>query len=484
MLVAGDAGWDEGPPGLQPRRRAAPELVALPADDARRRRRRALRPRQRPAGRAQRTGHNAEPLGALERRHPASRPTRLQGVEIDAERRVARVARRRQVGGRRAARLRARPGGAARLDAGRQRRRLLARRRRRLVRAQARPRREQRARDRARDRRRRAAPRRPRQRPGALLGAARRRRQLRRRHGARDRAATRSRRSTPASCSSRGSAAARCCTRGASWTADGARRGDLGRPDPPVPADRRRCRSRCAAQTFAIVEAVFIGSEADGAGCSSRCARSAPAIDTFAMVPPVGIAELHMDPPEPGPRTPATAQLLGELDAAAIDALRRGRRARAPARRSSRSRSGTSAARSRARRRATARSATLDGEFITFGVGMVLDEESQPRGRATARRASSEALAPYDTGPPVPQLHRAGDRPAVFYAPETCGRLRAVKAEVDPDGSSGRTTRSTRRLDQRRACHASGMRLFLASRDLGPDAARVLEIVDRGTESR
>ena len=58
---------------------------------------------------------------------------------------------------------------------------------------------------------------------------------------------------------------------------------------------------------FAVVEAVYIGTEADGADLLAPLRALGPAMDTFAMVPPVGIAELHMDPPEPVPpsRVPA-----------------------------------------------------------------------------------------------------------------------------------------------------------------------------------
>jgi len=41
-------------------------------------------------------------------------------------------------------------------------------------------------------------------------------------------------------------------------------------------------------------------------------------MDTFAMVPPAGIAELHMDPPEPVPHT-ADGLMLGDLPGEAID---------------------------------------------------------------------------------------------------------------------------------------------------------------------
>ena len=130
----------------------------------------------------QRTGHNAEPLGDLSELILVKTDA-LQGVEIDVERRIARVA-----SGAKWAEVvplasELGPRSPARLDTGRECHRLLAGRRRRLVRTQAGPLRQQRRRDRARHARRTVPPRRPRERSGALLGAPRRRRQLRHRHG-------------------------------------------------------------------------------------------------------------------------------------------------------------------------------------------------------------------------------------------------------------------------------------------------------------
>ena len=74
---------------------------------------------------------------------------------------------------------------------------------------------------------------------------------------------------------------------------------------------------------FAVVEAVYIGTEADGAELLAPLRALGPAMDTFAMVPPVGIAELHMDPPEPVPYT-GEGMMLGELDADGDRPLRPG----------------------------------------------------------------------------------------------------------------------------------------------------------------
>ena len=132
----------------------------------------------------QATGHNAGPLGSLADT-VLLKTSGLGGVEIDAERQIARVGAGVRLGGRRRRGRPARPDRPARLLAQRRRRRLLARRRHGLARPQPRPADQQPDRDRARHRRRRDRPHRRGQRRRAVLGAARRRRQLRRRHRAR-----------------------------------------------------------------------------------------------------------------------------------------------------------------------------------------------------------------------------------------------------------------------------------------------------------
>ena len=159
VIGPGEEGWDPARQAFNTTVDQRPALIATPldADDVA-----AVVRYAADAGlqiAPQRTGHNAAPLGDLGD-SILLKTDQLQGVKIDVENRTRPRALRRQVGEGRPARLRPRPRRAARLDAGRQRRRLLARRRPRLVRPQARPRREQRHRDRARHRRRRAAPRR------------------------------------------------------------------------------------------------------------------------------------------------------------------------------------------------------------------------------------------------------------------------------------------------------------------------------------
>ena len=83
---------------------------------------------------------------------------------------------------------------------------------------------------------------------------------------------------------------------------------------PPIPDLPEFLRG----QSFVVVEAAFLGSEADGRALMKPLRDLGPAMDTFAMRPPVGLAELHMDPPNPVPYV-SNSMLTGDLSAKAID---------------------------------------------------------------------------------------------------------------------------------------------------------------------
>lgn len=143
----GRDGWDAATQAFNPTLGREPALVALAADEEEVINIVELARVQRMQVAAQRTGHNAEPLGALDD-VILVKTDGLQGVEIDVQRGIARAG----ANWANVVPLASEFGlaASARLDSGRQRRGLLARRRRRLVRAQARPVHEHRRRDRAR----------------------------------------------------------------------------------------------------------------------------------------------------------------------------------------------------------------------------------------------------------------------------------------------------------------------------------------------
>ena len=194
---------------------------------------------------------------------------------------------------------------------------------------------------------------------------------------------------------------------------------------PPLPELPEHLRGK----KFALVEAVVIGDEAFGAEITAPIRALGPAMDTFAMVAPAGIAELHMDPPHPVPYT-GEGLMLRELDAAAIDEFvaAAGPDSGSPLLSAEIRHVGGAMARSGADHGALA---TLDASFLTFAVGMVLDDESYAANRAQLARIA-EGFAPYDTGRRYLNFSEDRTDPDRFFISETHARLRAVKGEVDP----------------------------------------------------
>jgi FAD/FMN-containing dehydrogenase len=182
-------------------------------------------------------------------------------------------------------------------------------------------------------------------------------------------------------------------------------------------------------KSFAIVEAVFLGSQAGGEELLAPLRALGPAMDTFAMLPPVGIAELHMDPREP--MLYATDHcLVGELTAEAIGELVA---AAGPG-------SGSTLASVELRHTGGALAqtgpdhgavSTLAGSFAMFAVGLAADEETTAKTAADLARVDA-ALRPHRAGRYLNFTEQKADGES-FFDPETAARLRAVKDAYDPD---------------------------------------------------
>jgi FAD binding domain len=85
---------------------------------------------------------------------------------------------------------------------------------------------------------------------------------------------------------------------------------------PPLPEIPEPLRGRA----FALVEAACLGDAATGSELLGPLRRLGPELDTFAMIPPPALAQLHMDPDQPVPNQ-GDGTFLADLPAAAIDAL-------------------------------------------------------------------------------------------------------------------------------------------------------------------
>jgi len=195
-------------------------------------------------------------------------------------------------------------------------------------------------------------------------------------------------------------------------------------PDLPVVPEAVRGGS------FAVVYGAFLGSEEDGRALLAPVRELGPAMDTFAVVPPVALADMAMDPPDPLPFLTGH-QLLDDLPAEGVDALLA---AAGPG-----SDSGTSlimvqlrhmgGALARRSPGAGAR-ATLPGDVCMFAAGLVPDESSAAAVERSLRGVE-DALRPYRAGEYPNFVEEPADASAFFDA-ETWARLRAVKARYDP----------------------------------------------------
>jgi FAD/FMN-containing dehydrogenase len=180
---------------------------------------------------------------------------------------------------------------------------------------------------------------------------------------------------------------------------------------------------------FAVVEAVYIGSEQDGAELMAPLRALGAPMDTFAMVPPAGIAELHMDPPEPVPYT-GEGMMIDGLDAVAIERFVRaaGPGSDSPLVSAEIRHLGGAIGRTGAHHGALA---AMDSEYLTFALGMVFDDETYRSNRRQLEMVR-HALRPYDTGRQYLNFTEDEADPATFYRADAYRRLRAVKAAVDP----------------------------------------------------
>ena len=195
---------------------------------------------------------------------------------------------------------------------------------------------------------------------------------------------------------------------------------------PPIPEVPEPFRGR----SFAVVEVIYNGDEASGAELVAPLrGLGRVEMDTIATVPPAGIVDLHMDPPEPSPYA-GTSMLTGELDAAAIDALLAAVGPGSGSQLVSVELRHCGGALSRAPEGAGAL-ATLPGSFLAFGVGIVPVPEAMEPTRAWLGALHS-AVEPYAAGAYLNFCDDPTDLETAFPA-ETVSRLREVKNRYDPE---------------------------------------------------
>ena len=195
---------------------------------------------------------------------------------------------------------------------------------------------------------------------------------------------------------------------------------------PPIPDVPAYARGR----SFAVAMAAYLGDEADGRELLRPLREMGPVRDSFAMVPPVVLGDLAMDPLDPLPLH-LTHQLLDDLPAEAIDEV--------IAQVGPGSGRGPTVTMLQFRHMggALAREApgagvraTLPGEVAMLALGVVMDEASDVAVRSALDDVTAAVLP-----------HRVGDYPnfvetpadaSTFFEPAAWERLRDVKLRYDP----------------------------------------------------
>jgi hypothetical protein len=194
---------------------------------------------------------------------------------------------------------------------------------------------------------------------------------------------------------------------------------------PPIPMLPEPLRGN----SFVVVEAAFLGSEADGRALLEPLRDLGPAIDTFELRPPVGLAELHMDPPTPVPYA-SSSILTGDLPAKAIDELLAvtGPGSDSPLVSVELRHLGGALGRTAPHHGAVS---TLPGSFAMFAVGMAPTPEAEQVVKAHADVVAA-SLLPYQAGSYSNFTEESGSA-GRFFGDEAWDRLRAVKTAVDPE---------------------------------------------------
>jgi len=210
---------------------------------------------------------------------------------------------------------------------------------------------------------------------------------------------------------------------------------------PPIPDVPEQVRG----QSFVLVEAAYLGQERAGEALMRPLRELGPAMDTFAMMPPPGLAALHMDPPEPVPAR-GDGVLLADTPVGAIDAVVAvaGPDSGSPLLSVELRQLGGALARTTAADAGPQRpqrpqgpqgpQATLAGSCAVFAVGLAPTPEMGEAVAAHVRQVKG-ALEPwraeYDY---FNVLDSPGDGDAVL-PPDSYSRLRQLKARYDPDES-------------------------------------------------
>jgi len=184
-------------------------------------------------------------------------------------------------------------------------------------------------------------------------------------------------------------------------------------------------------KSFTILQAAYLGSEADGAELLRPLTDLGPDMNTFAMVEPAALGHLAMDPEQPMPYADSS-RMLSNLSAAGIDAFLDTAGPGSGSQLANVELRSLGGALARRAPGAGAR-ATLDGDYLLFAVGGVFTPDAYDE---VARQAESvsQALTPWDSGTRYLNFEGGDVDAQVFFDADSWRLLRALRDHWDPKG--------------------------------------------------
>lgn len=195
---------------------------------------------------------------------------------------------------------------------------------------------------------------------------------------------------------------------------------------PPIPDLPEHLRGG----SFAVVEATFLLEESEAEELLRPLRELGPTMDTFATIPVEKLKHLHMDPEHPVPGA-GDGMLLEDFPEEAIDAMvaAAGSESSSPLLSVEVRHLGGALRRAEVGHGALA---SIEAGFAIFAVGIAMTPEMGAAVRAHVEVVQS-ALSRWDAGRDYLNFTERRERAERFYGEITHRRLQAVKAEVDPE---------------------------------------------------
>jgi FAD/FMN-containing dehydrogenase len=196
---------------------------------------------------------------------------------------------------------------------------------------------------------------------------------------------------------------------------------------PPFPEIPEPLRGR----SIAVVDGAFLGSDEEGARVIGALRAMQPEIDTFGRMPAPALTRLHMDPEGPTPAV-GTSAVLGRLGEAGIEAFLQSATVGPQ--------TGLIMAELRQLGGAVGRPAAeggalshVEGDHLFMSVGLAATPELEASSHVTTQEIL-DAVRPWSTGQNYLNFAETRVRASSVFDEERLRRLRAVRADYDPDG--------------------------------------------------